>query len=128
MEIWQSAALAVVCALLCLILRQYRPEFALVAAVLCGIFLLTAIVTQLAPVFSDLSKLAEQASVAPIYLEVTIKSFGVCYLAQLAADICRDAGQTAIASKIELAGRVAVIVLAMPMFFEIMELAVSMIA
>ena len=128
MEIWQSAALAVTSALLCLVLRQYRPEFALVMAILCGVFLLSSVITQLSPVFSGLYELVEQTNVAPTYLQIVIKSFGICYLAQLAADLCRDAGQTAIASKIELAGRAAVRVMAMPLFFEIVKLAVSMIA
>ena len=128
MEIWQSAMLAIVCSLLCLLLRQYRPEFALVTTVLCSIFLFLITIKQISPVFSSLSRLVGQSSASTVYLKTMMKSFGVCYLAQLAADVCRDAGQTAIASKIELAGRVTVLILAMPMFFEILEIAVSMIA
>ena len=72
MEIWQSATLAVTSALLCLVLRQYRPEFALVMAILCGVFLLSSVITQLSPVFSGLYELAEQTNVAPTYLQIVI--------------------------------------------------------
>ena len=127
MDFLQSAGLGIVAAVICLLLKQYRPEFALVAAVACGALLLLSVVSALSPVFSAMEELVEQTGVTPAYLQLVLKAFGICYLAQLAADTCRDAGQTAIAGKVELAGRAAVLVLSLPLFMEIAQTAVSLL-
>lgn len=127
MEFWQSAGLGIIAAVLCLLLKQYRPEFALAAATACGALLLLSVVSAFSPVFSALSRLAAQTGAAADYLALVLKAFGICYLSQLAADTCRDAGQTAIAGKIELAGRAAVLVLSLPMFLEVAETALSLL-
>ena len=116
MDFLQSAGLGIVAAVICLLLKQYRPEFALVAAVACGALLLLSVVSALSPVFSAMEELVEQTGVTPAYLQLVLKAFGICY-----------AGQTAIAGKVELAGRAAVLVLSLPLFMEIAQTAVSLL-
>lgn len=127
MDFLQVAALGVVAAVLCLLLKQYRPEYAVVAAVLCGALLLISVLDALKPVLDALGELVGQTGVSGDYLQAVLKALGICYAAQLASDTCRDAGQSAIAAKIELAGRAAVIVLALPMFLEAAQTAVSLL-
>lgn len=86
MDFLQSAGLGIVAAVICLLLKQYRPEFALVAAVACGALLLLSVVSALSPVFSAIEELVGQTGVTPAYLQLVLKAFGICYLAQLAAD------------------------------------------
>lgn len=127
MDFLQSAGLGIVAAVICLLLKQYRPEFALVAAVACGA-LLRFPWFQRFPRFFPLSKSSSgRRALRPAYLQLVLKAFGICYLAQLAADTCRDAGQSAIAGKIELAGRAAVLVLSLPLFLEIAQTAVGLL-
>ena len=59
-----------------------------------------------------MAQLSEQVSQG---IQVLLKALGICYITQLAADTCKDAGQQAIATKVELAGKVAVLAIAMPM-------------
>lgn len=86
MDFLQSAGLGIVAAVICLLLKQYRPEFALVAAVACGALLLLSVVSALSPIFSAIEELVGQTGVTPAYLQLVLKAFGICYLAQLAAD------------------------------------------
>ena len=60
-------------------------------------------------------------------MAVIIKSLGICYITQLAADTCKDAGEGAMAGRIELSGRVAVLILALPMFTALLQIAVGLI-
>jgi len=68
------------------------------------------------------------AGIGETRLKVLLKSLGICFLSQLAADACRDVGQSAIAGKVELAGRMAVLLSALPLFGELLELAMKLIS
>ena len=127
MDFLQTAAFAIVSALICLLLRQYRPEIAVGAAVLCGAVLLTEILHALVPVIETLHGLTAKAGISDMYLQAILKALGICYVAQLASDACRDAGQTAVAGKIELAAKAAVVVLSLPMFTEAAETAIGLL-
>ena len=62
------------------------------------------------------------------YLAVMLKVIGVAYLAQFASDLCRDAGEGAVAGKVELAGRVLILALCLPVFAAILELIGSILS
>ena len=56
-----------------------------------------------------------------------MKTLGICFLTQFAVDSCKDAGESALASKVELAGKVTVVVMALPLFQSIASTAVSLV-
>ena len=102
--------------ILAVLFRQHKPEYAplvSLAAGLAGVFLLLG---QLEPIFSQMEEILQQAGIGTEYIAVLLKSLGICYITQLAADTCRDAGESAIASKMELAGKITVLTLAVPYF------------
>lgn len=127
MEIGSVAALAVLAAFLAVILRQTRPEQAMAVALAAGLGIMVLVLLQVAPVLDSLKELLGQANMPDEYGLVLFKALGVCLITQLASDACKDAGETALASKAELAGKAALLVLALPLFQKIGELAVSLI-
>lgn len=127
MEIGSIAAIVVLAAFLAVILRQTRPEQAMAVALIAGLGVLALVLIQLTPVLSSLKELLSQADMPDEYGLVLFKSLGVCLITQMASDACKDAGETALASKAELAGKVALLTLALPLFEKIGELAVSLI-
>ena len=62
------------------------------------------------------------------YARILLKALAVCYITQLAADCCRDAGESAIASKIELAGKAAIVAVSLPVFTELAELVTGLVS
>ena len=114
-------------AVLCVIIRQYKPEAALGVSLACGVLIMTAVVTMLAPSVAAISELAAAAGLSGGYSQVLLKALAVCYLTQLASDSCRDAGESAIASKIELAGKAAIAVISLPVFTELAQLVTDLI-
>ena len=119
MDIFTLAGIAVICALLCVIVRQYRPEAALGVGIAGGVLLMGAAALMLAPSVEALKELSRRAGLDNGFAQVLIKALAVCCITQLAADICRDAGESALASKLELAGRAAVGVISLPVFLEL---------
>ena len=55
------------------------------------------------------------------------KALGICYLTQFAADSCRDAGESALAVKAEIAGRIAVLLISLPLLSQVASTAMDLI-
>lgn len=118
--------IALTAAVLAVLLRQYKPDYALLIGIGAGVLILIAVITKAQPVFEEIRTLMSGAHVDSEYILILIKSLGICFVAQLASDACRDAGESAIASKVELAGKFAVLLIALPLFGQIANLALSM--
>ncbi|MCI9413684.1 MAG: stage III sporulation protein AD [Clostridiales bacterium] len=126
MEVAAVVGLTVAAAFLAVILRQQRPEYALAIGLMAGVAILTLIITKAVPVFNSLKELLDKASLPVEYGAVLFKALGVCLLTQLASDACEDAGEKALAAKAELAGKVALLILALPLFQKVAEMAASL--
>lgn len=127
MDLFAVIGLGIVTAAICILLRQYKPEYAMLAAIACGILLFLTILSSLTPAFETMTELMQKASIHSAYTTAIIKTLGVCYVTQLASDACRDAGQTAIASKVELAGKVFILLISLPLFENLVDIAFSLI-
>ena len=118
MWIIAAAAAGLVGTVLALILGQYRPEFRML--VTAAVTLLLMAMEQLSPVLEQLRSTMELTGLTGDYAAILFKAVGICLLTQLAGDVCRDSGESSIASKIELAGRAAILLTAMPLIQEVL--------
>jgi stage III sporulation protein AD len=121
MEIIQIVGLGLVAAVLSLIMREQKPVFAFLIGAFAAITNFLFLIGKIGTVLDTLENLAAASGVQNIYLKTILKIIGIAYIAEFGAQIVRDAGQDAIASKIELAGRVLIIVLAVPIIGIIIE-------
>jgi stage III sporulation protein AD len=97
----------------------------LVVFVGCGIFLF--LVDQVYEIIRMVERIAINASVNLIYVETILKIIGIAYIAEFGAQITKDAGQGAIASKIELGGKILILTMAIPILTVIIETVLGMI-
>jgi len=126
-EIWQIVGLALIVTVICVVLKQIRPEIALQLSILAGASIFILILSKIKVIVELLQTLADQANISSYYLLIVLKIVGVAYLAEFGAQICRDAGEGALATKIELAAKVGVIVLAIPIIVAITESLVRLV-
>jgi stage III sporulation protein AD len=120
-EIWQIVGLALIVAIISVILKQVRREIALQLTILTGVIIFMLILDKIRIIVDLLQNLADQANISSYYLVIVLKIVGVAYLAEFGADICRDADEKALATKIEIAAKVGVLVLAIPIIVAILE-------
>ena len=120
MWIIAAAAAGLVGTVLALILGQYRPEFRMLVTAAVTLLLMAMVLEQLSPVLEQLRSTMELTGLTGDYAAVLCKAVGICLLTQLAGDVCRDSGESSIASKIELAGRAAILLTAMPLIQEVL--------
>ncbi|MDR3288177.1 MAG: stage III sporulation protein AD [Peptococcaceae bacterium] len=128
MEIWQIVGLALTVSVLGMVLKQVRPEIALQMTILAGVVIFLLVISKVKVIIDLLQNLAGQANVSSYYLLIIFKIVGVAYLAEFGAAICRDAGEGALAAKVELAAKVGVLVLAIPIITAILESLVRLLA
>lgn len=127
MNIIVIVSTALIAAVLSLVLKQYKPEYSLFISIVTGVMIFLAVVAVIQPIIDYISQLISDAGLSGVYAEVLLKALAVCYLTQLACDCCKDAGESAIAGKLQLAGRVAIIIISMPMFKSITDIVTGLI-
>ena len=109
--------------LLALSLRQQRPEYAMLLSLACGLFVLFFLVGKMGNIFSQLQDLMTGLSGQSELTEIVLKALGICIVAELGSQCCRDAGETAIATKVELAAKAALVLMSIPIFQTLLEVA-----
>ena len=113
--------------LLSAVLRAQRPELAVCLSLLAAALVAGMLLRQLSPLIVALRRMTVLGGVGENNLGVVLRGAGICLVTQLAADTCRDAGDTALASKAELTGRVLLLLLAVPLYEEILTLIVGVV-
>lgn len=91
----------------------------------CVIFLY--LIDQIYDIIRMIEKIAVNANVNMVYVETILKIIGIAYIAEFGAQLTKDAGQVAIASKIELAGKILILVMAVPILTVIIETILGLI-
>ncbi|MGM1045990.1 stage III sporulation protein AD [Paenibacillus uliginis N3/975] len=121
MEIIQVVGLGLIATILILVVKEQKPIFAFLLAVSTSVMIFLFLIGKIGNVIRMLEELAQSSGVQVIYLKTVLKIIGIAYVAEMGAQVVRDAGQESIASKIEMAGKVLILVLAVPIISIIIE-------
>lgn len=122
MEVIKIIGIALIALIIIILLKQYRPEFAVYISLLTGVLILVLVMDQLAGVISLLQSLANKTSVNMTFLSILIKITGIAFLSEFAVSICRDSGEGAIASKIEIGSKIVIISMSIPIISSLLEI------
>ena len=127
MEIIKIVAIAIVCALLCAVLKQYKPEYAIVVQLAASVLILLLVASAMGDLINAIRELIDGSGIDTGYLTLLLKALGVAILTQLAADACRDSRETALSNKVELAGKVTILLLCLPLVKAMIQLSAGLI-
>ena len=121
MDIVKITIIALVSVCISLILKQYRPEFSIYISLITSCMILFYVVQKMDIILEMLKGLSSKMEMNSHYLSILLKITGIAYLTEFASNICLDAGETAVASKVELAGRILIISMSMPILSSLVE-------
>lgn len=121
MEIIKIVAFAFISLFLVLILRGRRDELAVQLSIATGALIFLFMVTKITAVMELLQQLALKANIDFVYLNTVFKILGIAYLASFCSEICKDAGESSLASKVEFAGKILILVLAIPILMGVLN-------
>ena len=128
MQIERIVAFAAVAALLCVVVRQTRPDMALALTLFAGAALLATYAAGLWQVVDAMSELSARAGLSDGCVATLSKVLGVALLGEFGAQVCRDAEQSALAQRVELGARLILTLMALPMLSSILDSALELVA
>lgn len=120
--------ICVAAALVCAVLRAAKPEMALGVTLAAGVAALALLGDDLKAAAQLIIKLAGQAAVPDASAGLLLRAAGIALMAEFGAELCRDAGESALAGRIDLAARVALLVMAVPLIEQILALIAELLA
>ena len=121
MNITQIVAFGLVATFIIVLLKQYKSEYAIYASVIAGATLLIFAVSKVGTIINLLENLVDTVGINKEFFKILLKITGIAYLVEFASNMCKDAGESAISSKIELAGKPLIVTLSIPIISTLVE-------
>jgi stage III sporulation protein AD len=121
MEIIQIVGLGFVVTLLTLIIRQQKPELAVQLGLTLAVVIFLMVLSKIQVVLNVFQDLADKANISQMYLNTILKIIGIAYITEFGSQVCRDAGEGAVAGKIEFAGKILIMVMAIPIIALVLD-------
>ena len=119
------SAVLVITAVFTVLIKQYKPEYAMLLSITAVIFAVLIILENLLGAINRVKDIFSASGNALSYFTVAFKALGISYISGFAADTCRDFGQSSLASKAEFAGKCAIFVLSVPLMCNVLEKALE---
>ena len=121
MDIFKILGLGLISAVLCVFIKNTKPEFSLLLSIITSVVLILFIIPHFRQVIFELKEISEIIDVDNAYFVPVFKVIGIAYITQIGGELCRDSGENAIASKIELAGKIAIIIITIPVAYKMIS-------
>jgi stage III sporulation protein AD len=113
MDIIKIIGVGFITLILTVMLKDYRRDFAIYASLIGGAIILYYAVDYLKNIVSFLDSLVS-TGISKEFIVLLVKITGISILTEFAVSICRDMGESAIANKVDLGGKLLVISLSIP--------------
>ncbi len=122
MDIFKIIGVGIITAITALIVRQIKPEVSVIITISGGIIMLLMLVQSLTSIFSAFNSIVEKSGLTSGLFTTILKIIGVGYITEFSANLCADSGASSIADKILLAGKIIILVLALPIVTNIIDI------
>lgn len=126
-DILKICAFALAGIVLISLIKSYRPEFVIPAIISVSVIILWSAADSLKYAFTYMQNLYAQMNHGKEYLPVIIKVLAIAYITEFTASLCEDSGHKSISTKVELAGKIAVFFVAIPIFSSLLNMLESLV-
>lgn len=125
-EIVKIVGIGLIAMVLIIIIKQYRQEFAIYVSLIAGTLILVLVMDKFTSIIELLKQICNESGLNTKFLGVLLKMTGIAFLAEFAISICKDAGETALANKVELGSKAIVISMSIPIIHNLLEIILSL--
>ena len=126
-ELIKIIGIGIISLITIIVIKQYRPEFAIYISIIAGILILIISLQKMNEIIILLQGISEKAGINGKFLSIILKITGIAILAEFAVSVCKDSGESAIASKIELGSKVIIISMSIPIISSLLELMINIL-
>ena len=127
MDIIKIIGIAFIAVIIIVILKQYRPEFAIYASIIAGVLILTLASGTLSGIIDMINSISSKTNINSDFLVILIKITGIAILTEFAVSICKDSGESAIASKVDIGGKIIIISMSIPIINALVDTVVKIL-
>jgi stage III sporulation protein AD len=127
MDIIKIIGIGLISLILIIVIKQYKPEFAIYISLISGILILSLIIDKLTNVITLLESISSKVSINNNFLSILLKITGIAFLTEFAVSVCKDSGESAIASKIELGSKIIIITMSIPIISNLLEIIINIL-
>ena len=127
MNIFQFIGIGIIAAVAAVTVKAQKPEIALQISLVAGVLILVGVSGELTEAVGVFHTLSDKLGSDKEYISVVLKVIGIAYAVEFGVNVCKDAGQTGIATKLELAGKVIIFVMCAPLMGALMEIISSIV-
>ena len=104
-----------------LFFKDKRSDLSVLIMLAAGVFVFIFCLSQISEILAFLKTISEKAGIDIVYLGIVLKILAIAYIASFASEICKDAGAGSLASKVEFAGKIFILVLAIPILMAVLD-------
>ena len=127
MKIVSIAGICITASVMCKLFSESGKEYALYIKLAAAVAVMSMIIIFVSPIAETIRSIYSRAGADEEYLTVLFKALGICYITQFACDICKDSGENALATQAELAGKISLMVIALPLFESLADIVARLI-
>lgn len=120
-EVIKIIGMGLISLIIIIIIKQYKPEFAIYVSIIAGIVIIYLIFNKLEGIINLLKTISSKSGINNEFLELLLKITGIAFLAEFAINLCKDSGEGAIASKIEMGTKVIIVSMSIPIISSLLE-------
>ena len=122
MEVIKIIGIGLISLVIITIVKQYKPEFTIYISLIAGCLILAIAFDKLADVINLLTNLANRSSINGSFITLLLKITGIAILTEFAVSICKDAGENAIANKMDIGGKIMIVAVSVPIISNLLEI------
>ena len=126
-EIIKVIAVGIIAIIIVIIIKQYKPEFAIYISIITGAIILYMIFGKLQGIINLLQNIGSKAGVNSQFLSLLLKITGIAFFSEFAINICKDAGEGAIASKIDIGSKVIIVSMSIPIISSLLDVILKLL-
>lgn len=127
LKIVSIAGICIISAVMCKLFANEGKEYGLYIKIAAASVIMSMIIIFVSPVTETIRNIYDKAGADEEYLTILFKALGICYVTQFACDICRDSGENALATQAELAGKVSLLIIALPLFNSLADIVANLV-
>lgn len=127
LKIVSIAGICIISAVMCKLFANEGKEYGLYIKIAAASVIMSMIIIFVSPVTETIRSIYDKAGADEEYLTILFKALGICYVTQFACDVCRDSGENALATQAELAGKVSLLIIALPLFNSLADIVANLV-
>ena len=126
-EVIKIICIGLISLIIIIIIKQYKPEFAIYISIVAGVLILFLIMDKLEGIINLLKTISSKSGINNQFLELLLKITGIAFLTEFAINLCKDSGENSIASKIEIGSKVIIVSMSIPIISSLLEVILKLL-